>query len=160
MNSFLDTFFIFGAEYAYLILVGIAILYWIKRPNKKQIFIFGVIALPVIYVTARLLSLLYYNPRPFVEDNFAPLIPHAPDNGFPSDHTLLSAAIASVLYPFNKKLGLLAWLLTLFVGISRVMVGVHHTIDVAGSMVIAIVITSLISQYIKKEPNRSPIGPA
>lgn len=141
-----DIFFIFGAKYLYIATVGVAFVYFLKqtRARKEQIVILGAIALPSIYVAAKIISLFYYSTLPFVEGNFAPLIPHEVDNGFPSDHTLLGAAISSVIYFFNKKVSAVLWVLTLVVGASRVYAGVHHPIDVAGSIIIAIALTASI----------------
>ena len=139
MRNFMDYFFIFGAKYFYLLVLALAFFWFLKQPKdkKKEILIFGLFALPVIYITAKLISLFYYDPRPFIQSHFTPLISHKADNGFPSDHTLISAAVSAVTYPFNKKLSVLLWVITALVGVSRIYVGVHHPIDVLGSMVIA-----------------------
>lgn len=104
---------------------------------------FGIMALPIMYVALKLLAMLYFDPRPFVVDHFTPLIPHDPDNGFPSDHTLLSAATASVVYPYSKKISMVLWVLTVLVGASRVYTGIHHPVDVLGSICIALVVAAL-----------------
>ena len=143
---------IFGAKYFFLVAIVATVLYFFtqSREVKKKILILGLVSLPVIYVVAKLASLSHYNPRPFVVGNFTPLIPHADDNGFPSDHALILAAIASALYPFNKKIGLLLWLITLAVGLSRVYVGVHHLSDIFGSVIIAVLISSLARRLLNK----------
>ena len=142
----MDIFFIFGAKYLYIAIVGVAFVYFIKQTGarKKQIVILGAIALPSIYVVAKIIGIFYYSTLPFVAGDFTPLIPHEADNGFPSDHTLLGAAISSVMYLFNKKISAVLWMLTLVVGASRMYVGVHHPIDVAGSIVVAIAVTASI----------------
>jgi len=148
----IDNFFIFSAEYLYIVIGFIAFIYFLKQPRaaKKQIIILAVLALPAVYAVARIIGLLYYNPTPFEVGGFAPLIPHAPDNGFPSDHTLLGAAIASVMYPFSKKVSSIMWAITLLVGVARVYVGVHHLVDIAGSIAIAILVTLLIYTLIRR----------
>lgn len=87
---------------------------------------------------------LYFDPRPFVEGQFEPLIKHVADNGFPSDHTLLLAAIASVITFYDKRYATILWVITLVVGLSRVYAGVHHLLDIAGAILIALVSTSLV----------------
>lgn len=142
----IDNFFIFSAEYLYIAIGFIAFIFFLKQPSavRKQIIILAVLALPAVYAAARIIGLIYYNPTPFEVGGFTPLIPHLPDNGFPSDHTLIGAAIASVVYPFSKKVSSIMWALTLLVGVSRVYVGVHHLVDIAGSIAIAILVTLLI----------------
>lgn len=128
----------------YLIYVGLFIaaiaVFLLPRAKQKGIALYGIIALPATYVVAKFLALLYYDPRPFVAARVVPLIPHAPDNGFPSDHTLLLAAVASVLYPYSRKTSWTLWIITLAVGFSRVAAGIHHSIDIIGAIIIAIVV--------------------
>lgn len=147
---------IFGAKYLYLAATLVAIFYFFKQPReiKERIIILGLVSLPMMYIIAKLVGFLYYGPRPFVENNFAPLIPHADDNGFPSDHTLLLAAIASVIYPFSREISALLWALTLAVGFSRVYAGVHHSIDIFGSIVIAISVSASVNWLMKSRENK------
>ena len=114
---------------------------------------FWCITLPIMYLVLVLVAHVYFDPRPFVVGHFTPLIPHDPDNGFPSDHTLLLSAVASLLYPFNKRASYLLWLCTVTVGVSRVYVGIQHPIDVIGSIIIAVIVSYAgyqILQMIKK----------
>lgn len=150
MQHMIDLFFVVGARYVFLLSVIIAGVYFLKQPRsvQKRILIFACITLPLTFVIARVGGHFYDNPRPFVVGNFTPLIPHAPDNGFPSDHTLLVSAIASLVYAFNRRSGLVLWLIALYVAVSRVYVGVHHPIDVIGSMVIASLVTAFAVFFI------------
>lgn len=142
----MDTLMILFAKYLYLLIILGAVIYGLFQPREKQksMLILTVIALPVIYMVAKIGSHLYYDPRPFVTMHIKPLIPHAPDNGFPSDHTLISAAFASILFVFNKKWGIIAFIFALLVGISRIYVHVHSPIDIAGSFVMSVVVTYLL----------------
>lgn len=141
---------IFGAKYLYLAIVAVALWYVWQQPSEKRfrIILCACIALPLTYVVAKLMSSLYYDPRPFVVGNFTPLLPHAPDNGFPSDHTLLSAAVAAVIFFFYRKLGLALFIIAFLVGMARVAAGIHHTIDILGSIVIAFSVTAFFVKYL------------
>src|SRR6185312_13600685 len=91
----------------YLIIVPIiAVLVWFVRLPKherKQAFFLALITLPLAYILAKIAGHFYYDPRPFVVGNFTPLVAHAADNGFPSDHTLLAGALAASVMCFNKR---------------------------------------------------------
>lgn len=82
---------------------------------------------------------LYFEPRPFVTQHFQPLIAHAPDNGFPSDHTVVSTLAALLCLGFNRTLGCGLLLLALLVGATRVLCGLHTPLDVVAAMAIAAV---------------------
>jgi undecaprenyl-diphosphatase len=131
---------IFTAQYLIILPLVISGLYFLYQPlqKKKTILIFGIATSVVTGLLALIGGYLYYDPRPFVIGHFIPLLPHSPDNGFPSDHVLLTSTLA-VIFPFyNRKLAVSLWLITFLVAYSRVYVGVHHPIDVMGSMIMAI----------------------
>lgn len=135
----MDSLFIFGAEYLYIASVfGLAYIF-VKLPkeDRKEFLVFTLVVFALSFCLAVLGRQIYDNPRPFVVESFQPLIPHEADNGFPSDHTLLVAAIASVIMFFRKRAAVILWVIAITVAVSRVYVGVHHFVDVIGSMLIA-----------------------
>jgi undecaprenyl-diphosphatase len=67
------------------------------------------------------------DPRPFVTQHVAPLFPHAPDNGFPSDHTLASMFLAVCALFYSTR-----W------GGARIAAHVHSPIDILGAIALAI----------------------
>lgn len=131
---------IFSAKYVYLIILFLALIfvYISNSKNRKNIGILSFFSLPLSLLIGKILNYLFYNPRPFVVEKLTPLITHAADNGFPSDHTLLCATVSSIVFIFNKKWGTVLFILTLFVGLSRVLALVHHPIDMVASLVIAV----------------------
>ena len=143
--NILETIFIFGAQYLYIIALIIAFLWFLKqaRARQREVLTLMCICLPLIFIASFIAGHLYYNPRPFVLGNFKPLIPHKPNNGFPSHHVLLISAISAVIFLFSRRVSLLLWILTLFVGLSRVYAGVHHIVDVATSVLISVILVSL-----------------
>lgn len=140
------------AKYVYIVVIGIAVLYGLfqPRPTQKKMIILAVICLPVIYIVAKIGSHVFYDPRPFVAHHIKPLIPHAPDNGFPSDHELITAAFASVLFVFSKKWGIIAGVLAVLVGASRVYAQIHSPIDILGSIVISILVVWIVVICLKR----------
>lgn len=151
MIAVIDLFFIVGAKYAIALSPMLALWCFLKAPRdaQKRIIFFGVVALPLIYCTALIASNFYDNPRPFVVEHFTPLIPHAADNGFPSDHMLLASAVAAICSFYSRRIGAILWGIALYIGVSRVYVGVHHPIDIIGSVLIAVIMATLVFQGIK-----------
>ena len=84
-----------------------------------------------------------------VDHSIKPLFPHIADNGFPSDHTLLTMTIAAIIFVYNRKLGILLAIFSLIIGFSRVAAGVHHALDIIGAAVIAVT-TTYISYLVLK----------
>ncbi|MDE2172344.1 MAG: undecaprenyl-diphosphatase [Patescibacteria group bacterium] len=151
-----DAFFIFCAQYLFVLPIVILGIYFFMQPreNWKRMAAFAVSAALLAYLIGVVGGLLYYDPRPFVVDHFTPLIPHASDNGFPSDHALLVSAVAMIGTMWNRRLGSWLWVLAALVAIARVYVGVHHTTDVAGSFVISVVAVSLVAIFIQRRDRR------
>jgi len=152
MGNILDLFFIFGAKYLYLAVIIAAFIWFLNQSQsrQKEALIIFCICLPLIFIAAQVAGRIYYNPQPFVQGNFTPLIPHKPDNGFPSHHVLLVSAISAIIFIFSKRLGLILWALALLVGISRVYAGVHHVIDITASMLISAILVILVYFFYAK----------
>ena len=136
----MTTFFIFAAKYLFVLPVLMLGGYFFLQPRQEQknMMLFAIPAALLAYVLALIAGHLYFDPRPFVVGHFTPLVPHAADNGFPSDHTLLASALAAIGMYWNRRLGLSLWIIAAIIAVARVYVGVHHTIDVVGSMLIAL----------------------
>ncbi len=143
---------VIGANYLWYVIIGITFAYFLirPRPEQKRMLIFAALVLPLVYVASLLGGALYNDPRPFVVGHFVPLIPHKANNGFPSDHVLWSAAMAAIIFPGNRYLSLILWALTAGVGAARVYVGVHHPIDIIGTILMVIVVAGLAYFVIKR----------
>lgn len=133
----MDSIIIFGAKYLFaaIPLLFLLALYQASPKHRKQLIVAILAAGIVAAILDKLSSKLYYDPRPFVTHHIKPLVAHAADNGFPSEHTLLSITIAGVIYLYRKKLGTVAMVIALLVGASRVAAHVHSPIDIIGSII-------------------------
>jgi len=139
-----DALIVFTANYLYIVPVLLFIGYSFFTSRRREFLITAFFLLPLSYLTAKILSHFYYDPRPFVVSHVIPLFHHAPDNGFPSDHALLTGTLAAGVMPFSAWLAALLWVLAFLVGGARVVAHVHHTIDIVGSFVIALVSLGIV----------------
>lgn len=153
----MNTIYIIGAKYLFIlpIILGAWWLWKLPRNDRKWAAIFGLLTCVLAYVSAKVAGHFYYDPRPFVTGSFTPLIPHAADNGFPSDHALLVSAIASVVTFIDLRKSIWFWLLAIAVAVSRVGVGVHHPVDVTASAAIAAVSAYIVHLALKWYTNRN-----
>ncbi len=156
MSNITNLIFIFGAKYLYLIVIIISFIWFSiqPKPRQREILIIIFICLPLVLIISEIAGRLYYNSRPFVLGHFQPLIPHKADNGFPSHHALLVSAISMIIFLFSRRAGLVLWILALFVGFSRVYAGLHHIIDIGGSILISIISVALTCIFVKYLKNR------
>lgn len=102
------------------------------------------LVLTLSYAFAQLGGTLYTDPRPFTTSHIPPLIPHAPDNGFPSDHALLAAALVALVAMVDGWWAMPFVLLAVIVDWARVGAGLHHAADSAGSSA-AVLLATLVA---------------
>lgn len=135
----MDNLIIFGAKYLIILPVLIFAWFWFKqsKPLKLQLGWAFVAAGLLAGLADKIGSKLYYDPRPFVTHHLTPLVSHAADNGFPSEHTLLAATLATLIYFYDKKIGTATAVLAILIGASRVAAHVHSPIDIIGSLLMA-----------------------
>jgi undecaprenyl-diphosphatase len=151
-NTAVDTLVVFCAKYLIFILASIFVIVTLlsSRPSRNGILKLAILAFPLAYIMALIASHLFYDTRPFVVEHVQPLIPHQPDNGFPSEHTLLGMVAASSVFVYHRKLGVLLAVLGILVGVSRVIAKVHHPVDIVASIAIALAATLLAWIVVRK----------
>jgi undecaprenyl-diphosphatase len=140
-----DTLIVVGAKYVIFIIAVLAIIATLfsERTVRCNIIKLALLSFPIAFLASVIAGHLFYDTRPFVAEQSKPLISHAADNGFPSDHTLYAMVAAATIFVYGRKLGLFLGILGVLVGVFRVMAKLHYPIDIAGSIAIAIVATSL-----------------
>lgn len=92
---------------------------------------------------------IFERSRPFIALNFSPFI--APPSGFsmPSGHSLSSFIGAVVIYRFNKKWGILAFIIASLIAASRVVLLVHFPSDVILGALLGIIIGNFTFIFFK-----------
>lgn len=133
-------------QYFFLISVAIVALYWLRSRRDVKVSLGwrlvagGAVALALDDVAGR----LYYDPRPFVTHHLVPIIPHAADNGFPSDHALLTAFLAFTMLLYSRRLALVLFLNALLVSWARVAAHIHNPRDIVGGFVLAAIAVAIV----------------
>ena len=110
----------------------------LDKQSKLRFLNLSVLTFPFAFLLTKVLALFIYTTRPFVSEHIQPLINHVPDNGFPSDHTVLTMSLAVVVFVFNRKVGLILAFLSLCIGLSRIVAKIHQPFDIFGSVCIAV----------------------
>ena len=98
---------------------------------------------------SQLISTLIERPRPFVTHDLVVLFYKPTDFSFPSNSVAACFAIAAVVSTFNKKMGLIMFIMAGILAFSRVYVGVHYPSDVLIGAIIGIL--SIIPVYILRK---------
>lgn len=140
----MDSVIIFCAKYLFIAVILLYLLAIIQASKKhhKALVVSFIIAGIIAVILDKLGGKLYFDPRPFASHHVTPLIQHTADNGFPSEHTIFSMTMALLLLFYRRRLGALAVLTALVVGIARVAAHVHSPIDIIGGIIIAAIAAS------------------
>lgn len=147
----LDQFMIFGTKYlVYIMFILTLILAWFGKIKERKTLLLIILGLPISILIIIGIHQFYFEPRPFVTFNFLPVVSEAADSAsFPSRHATIASVIAFAYTYFKSKWALVFWLAMLWIGLSRVFVGVHYPLDILGGFATAAVALSIALQ-IKK----------
>ena len=146
-----NSIIVFVAKYFFVISVLVVGVFWLRATTAVkiklawQLIVGGVIALVFLLIASN----LYYDTRPFVSQHIVPLMAHAADNGFPSDHTLLTSFLGFTILVYSRRVGVFLLFIALLVGVARVAAHIHNPIDIVGSFVLA-ALAVVIVQFISR----------
>ncbi len=158
INSFalkylwLDAAAIFFANYFGWVLIGVLILFLIKNFRKywkmtATAFISAVLAR---FIITEIIRWLCPRTRPFVLEQVNLLLPHRLTGSFPSGHAAFFFAISLIVYFYNKKAGILFFIASTLICISRVFSGLHWPSDILGGVVVGLFAAWLIHRIFRK----------
>ncbi len=142
---------VFAAKYLFAIIAIAMAVGGLTLPglDRRRFIIMAVAASLLAYLLTQVATRVYMDPRPLVLNQFTPLVPHGTDNGFPSDHSVVSFTAAFIIWPYRRFLSIGLTLLAGLVGAARVISGAHHLLDVVGAVGIAAA-SCTIAYFIQK----------
>ena len=110
----------------------------------REGFIIGVSVIGAWFVSFIIKSLTHI-PRPFVAySDIVPLFIHGGYDSFPSGHATVFFGLATAVYLYHKKLGILFFVCAGLITLARVIGGVHYPIDIIVGAIIGSVISKAI----------------
>lgn len=150
-NQLLDYLMIFGADLLIYLMFILAIIFTIKgKIGERKAFILFLISFPILVLIIKIIHLFYFLPRPFIENGITPLIDYKKvDASFPSRHTSVAFIMALSYFYYKSKWAPILLLFAIWIGISRIYVGVHYPFDILGGIIVSIVSLALAKQVAK-----------
>lgn len=152
-NFLLDNLMIFGAnELIFVTFFTAFLLIIFGGPKERKGFLFLIFSVIFAEILIIITHKFFIEPRPYLTLNIIPLIMHTPDAAFPSEHTTMMATVAFAHFFSRSKYTLFFTLMMLWVGFSRIYVGVHYPLDILGGIFygfLANSLTFLINKRIK-----------
>ncbi len=133
VSPFVDSLIIFCADIVPFIVAAFVLTYFIWiRPSARWLGFVSIATLIAAFVTEILKWVVFRHPRPFVAlDGVVQLINISSFDSFPSQYATVFAAIATVVWMHNRRIGVILAIVAIFIGVSRVMAGIHYPLDIA-----------------------------
>ncbi|MFN7096072.1 MAG: phosphatase PAP2 family protein [Gammaproteobacteria bacterium] len=123
----------------YLILIfPLILIYQCLRYRDQRALVF-VIFIAILFSCGLSYVIGHFLPtaRPFVDGVVNNYMKHGPDASFPSDHVIFASTVAFGFMLGHKfKLGFWLLIIGLLIGLSRIFLGIHYPLDIAGGLVL------------------------
>ncbi|MFY0480749.1 phosphatase PAP2 family protein [Achromobacter marplatensis] len=122
-----------------LVPLALAALWLWGGEAQRSLALKGLASIAVALFASYLCGALWPHPRPFAIGLGQAFFPHKATSSFPSNHTVIIATFAWALI-FDRRWagwGMAALLAAAVVGTSRVYLGVHFPLDIAGGLMLA-----------------------
>ncbi len=156
-SKILDWIGIFLAEYS-LYVVGIIFLILLIWKKNRLMVISSVVSVVLSrLVIVEILKNFLHQARPYIvlETANKLIIENKDFQSLPSGHAAIFFAVAMAVYFFNKKLGIIFFIIAILVGVARIFVGVHWPSDILAGAIIGIISGVIITLFIKKYESKS-----
>lgn len=148
-NVSVNTLTVLVAQYLLYVLALVAVLVWLTLGRRDKLVLAGqtVLGLALVLIGIKVAGSLHTDPRPFVQAHVQPLFAHVADNGFPSDHSAAGALLATLIFAYRRRIGVLIGVGAVLIGSARVIAKVHHVQDIAAGLLIG-VLAALLSVWV------------
>ncbi len=137
----LDFLSVMAAELTPYLAIACMAVYWFTTDHKgKRVLLEGAAVVAFGLLVNQLITVFYFHPRPYMMGLCKPLIPHAPETSFPSDHaTLLFGAAFALLFRLGwQSKGVLLFIIAVAGVWGRLYTGLHFPFDIMGSFAVAL----------------------
>jgi len=138
--AWLDIFSVFLSNYLVFFLVAILTLSVLKSRNRWRMVVISLAsAFAARFIITDFIRFIHHRMRPFLVLNDSNLlIDRVNQSSFPSGHAAFCFGLATVVYLYNKRLGIVFFVAALLVSVARVFVGVHWPSDILAGAAVGI----------------------
>lgn len=148
--DWLIVFLAVGFAYVVVTLVGLVLLLSKKRPRKERLVVFLLALGSATFARFGITGVIwrfYERPRPFLSHEVNQLLfVDAPS--FPSGHSTFMFAFSTVVYLYDRKIGVILYACSILIVLSRIAASVHYPSDILGGFVIGTLTGYLAYRFI------------
>ncbi len=124
---------------------------WVIFFSKRKMFNLSLLFLSSFFswITAAILKIIFHVDRPFITEGIIPLYKET-GLSMPSEHMAVFSAIAISMFLIDKRAGVLFSIIAIFIGFSRIIIGVHYPIDILAGAIVGLIISLITIKIFKK----------
>lgn len=150
----------FAAQWLLIVPALLVLTAIVLRRNWKWDLIEAFVAGLATIALVKIAGSFFVEPRPFVAEHVQPLVAHAADSAFPSDH--LAACGLAFMYLFTRSRAMAAAVLLLAAAIAyaRVAARLHWPLDVAVGFVLGMLAALFARVSVQRLAGKASDGPA
>lgn len=146
-------FGIFCAEYLeYVLWIILTLFLILKFKDRIRVFLGAVAsALVARFVIVDIIRWIFPRLRPFVADPMVNLLVNRNNEmSFPSGHAAFYFALSTFIFFYNKKIGVLFYVISFIICLGRVFVGLHWPSDILAGAAVGIFTSWAASKVLRK----------
>nr|MBC7244055.1 phosphatase PAP2 family protein [Chloroflexota bacterium] len=106
------------------------------RERNQRAVLTAIAAVLLANLIVKACNLIFYRPRPFAYHSVTLLFYHPSDSSFPSNAATVGFCFAASIWRFNRKVGIVLYVLACLLALARVCGGVHYPSDILGGLLV------------------------
>jgi undecaprenyl-diphosphatase len=151
-SPFFDRIIVFFASCLPYILVTLflVLLFFSQYSKQEKWQIFLVVSISSLIARlgiTELIRFFYHRPRPFLVLPVHQLLADT-SWSFPSGHATFFFAMATAVFLYNRKVGIVFFAAVILITVSRVITGIHYPSDIVGGAIIGIAVAYTTFYYV------------
>jgi undecaprenyl-diphosphatase len=142
----------FASDLAYVLVALFLILLLFSQYAKREklrILLVTALSGAVALGITEVIRFFYNRQRPYLALHIHPLFTDTASS-FPSAHATFFFAMATAVYLYNKKWGIIFFIAAILMTVSRVIAGIHYPSDVIGGAIIGIAVAYATFYYARR----------
>lgn len=146
----------FVAQWLLLLPAGLVAAVIVVRRHWRADLLEAAAAGALTIAIVKIAAALRVEQRPFVLEHLRPIVAHAPDNAFPSDHLAACGLAFVYLWPRSKPMAILTLASAAAIAAARVLARLHWPIDVAAGFVFGALAAAVAGIAVRRGGDATP----